>query len=78
MGAVESKAKKTMYVHLKNNSPMVIAGLWEHWKFPEVEVVESCIILTTNSNKLIAPLHKRMSVVLHPVEIIFDLTGELV
>jgi putative SOS response-associated peptidase YedK len=64
----EEKAKKPLYVHLKDESPMVFAGLWEHWKSPEGEIIESCTILTTSSNKLIEPLHDRMPVILHPQE----------
>ena len=41
---------------------MVYAGLWESWKSPEGEVVESCSILTTEANSLIAAIHDRMPV----------------
>jgi putative SOS response-associated peptidase YedK len=64
----EEKAKIPFYVHLKDGSPMGFAGLWESWKSPEDEKVESCTILTTSSNKLIEPLHDRMPVILHPEE----------
>jgi len=47
---------------------MVFAGLWETWKSSEGEVVESCTILTTASNRLVEPLHDRMPVILHPYE----------
>ena len=47
---------------------MVFAGLWETWKSAEGEVMESCTILTTASNRLVAPLHERMPVVLSPDE----------
>ena len=40
------------------------AGLWDTWKSPEGEVVESCTILTTTPNEFIAPIHNRMPVVL--------------
>jgi putative SOS response-associated peptidase YedK len=58
-------AKEPLYVRLKGGSPMVFAGLWESWKSPEVELIESCAILTTSSNKLIERLHDRMPVILH-------------
>lgn len=64
----EGKTRKPLYVRMKDSSPMVFAGLWESWKSPEKEVVESCTILTTTSNSLIAPLHERMPVILHPQE----------
>jgi len=47
---------------------MVFAGLWETWKSAEGTVVESCTILTTASNRLVAPLHDRMPVILSPDE----------
>ena len=64
----EGKEKQPWYIHLKDGSPMVFAGLWETWKSAEGEVVESCTILTTASNRLVAPLHDRMPVILHPDE----------
>ena len=64
----EGKVKKPLYVRLKDSSPMIFAGLWESWKSPEGEVIESCTILTTASNELIESLHERMPVILHPQE----------
>lgn len=65
------KEKHPLFIHLKNDLPMVFAGIWEHWKSPEGENIETCSILTTASNKLIEPIHDRMPVILHPQE--FDL-----
>lgn len=64
----EGSAKKPRYVHMKNGSPMVLAGLWESWKSPEKEIIESCAIITTTANSLVAPFHDRMPVILHPQE----------
>ena len=64
----EESRKVPLYVHLKDSSPMCFAGLWDHWKSSEGETIESCTILTTSSNKLIAPLHDRMPVILHREE----------
>jgi len=64
----EDKTKRPLYVRLKDGSPMCFAGIWEHWKSPEGEIIESCSILTTKSNKLIEPLHDRMPVILHREE----------
>ena len=63
-----TEGKKPWYVRLKDRSPMVFAGLWDTWKSPEGEVVESCTILITASNRLVEPLHDRMPVILHPDE----------
>ena len=63
----EGKAKQLWLIRLKDGAPMVFAGLWETWKSPEGEVV-SFTILTTAANGLVAPLHDRMPVILHPDE----------
>lgn len=47
---------------------MMLAAIWESWKSPEGGTIESCSILTTTSNELVAPLHDRMPVILHPAE----------
>jgi putative SOS response-associated peptidase YedK len=39
------------------------AGLWDSWKDPHGEIVESCTILTTTPNELVARLHDRMPVI---------------
>jgi putative SOS response-associated peptidase YedK len=62
------KDKQPWLIRLKNGAPMVFAGLWETWKSAEGTVIESCTILTTASNRLVAPLHDRMAVILSPDE----------
>lgn len=42
------------------------AGLWDRWRSPQGEVIESCTILTTSSNSLVAEIHDRMPVILKP------------
>jgi putative SOS response-associated peptidase YedK len=64
-----SGKKHPLYVKLKSNDLMMFAGLWDHWKSPEGEVIESCTILTTTTNDLIKPLHDRMPVILEPKDI---------
>ena len=56
------------YIHMADNSPMSLAGIWEHWKSSEGEDVETFSILTTAANSLIQPLHDRMPVILQPTD----------
>jgi putative SOS response-associated peptidase YedK len=42
------------------------AGLWDRWKSPQGDVGESCTILTTTPNALLADIHDRMPVILNP------------
>ena len=64
----EGKLKLPYSLQVKGGSPMVFAGLWESWKGPEGETVESCTILTTAANPLVQVIHERMPVILHPGE----------
>lgn len=66
---------KTPYRILLKNSPCFsMAGIWEQWKNNDGEVIRSFAILTTQANRLIAPLHDRMPVILHREEERFWLT----
>ncbi|MBJ6749904.1 SOS response-associated peptidase [Geomonas anaerohicana] len=64
----EGKEKLPHYIRIRDGLPMLFAGLWESWKSPEGEVVESFTILTTAANKLLESIHERMPVILHPDE----------
>jgi len=43
-----------------------LAGLWDQWESPEGEIIESCTILTTGPNSLVADMHDRMPVIVPP------------
>lgn len=51
---------------LADDSVFALAGLWERWKSPQGEIVESCAILTTSANELMRDVHDRMPVILPP------------
>ena len=60
----EGKQRVPMYFCQKSGEPMAFAGLWENWQSPEGELIQSCAILTTAANELMAPVHHRMPVIL--------------
>lgn len=60
------KKKQPYYIRMAEQTPMCLAGLWESWKAPDGSELESFTILTTAANKLVAPIHNRMPVILHP------------
>jgi putative SOS response-associated peptidase YedK len=62
------KEKIPHYIHLRDGEIMSLAGLWEKWKSPEGEFIETCTILTTAANSLIKKIHDRMPVILHRAE----------
>ncbi|SHJ64051.1 Putative SOS response-associated peptidase YedK [Malonomonas rubra DSM 5091] len=58
--------KKKIPFHIRkiDSSLFTVAGLWECWTDKASgEVVESCALLTTDSNSLLTPIHHRMPVI---------------
>lgn len=66
----EDDHKQPYYIRLLNSSIMGFAGIWERWKTEDGDgiEIETCCILTTNSNDLMEPIHSRMPVILPPEE----------
>lgn len=61
----QGSAKQPYFITFRDGRPFAFAGLWERWS-GEGEAVESCTILTTTPNEVVAPLHHRMPVILPP------------
>jgi putative SOS response-associated peptidase YedK len=57
--------KQPFYIHPRDEELFSFAGLWETWHDPEGEIVESCVIITTEANELMQPIHDRMPVILN-------------
>lgn len=51
---------------LADDALFAFAGLWEQWRSPQGQAVESCTILTTAPNELVRDVHDRMPVILAP------------
>ncbi|MGI2327908.1 SOS response-associated peptidase [Planococcus sp. YIM B11945] len=60
--------KIPMRIKMKSGEPFAFAALWESWKSPEGETINSCSILTTKPNRLMATIHDRMPVILSKEE----------
>jgi putative SOS response-associated peptidase YedK len=61
---IGTKQKQPYNFGLTDDSVFAFAGLWERWRNPANEVVETCTILTTKANPLVADVHDRMPVIL--------------
>ena len=60
--------KQPMFIHRPDHAPFAIAGLWERWTSPDGSLIESCTLLTTSPNAMMANLHNRMPVILDPAD----------
>ena len=61
----EDKSKRPFAIHLRDNSIMSVAGVWERWqRGDEAEAVHSFSIVTTRANTFMADIHDRMPVIL--------------
>ena len=57
--------KQPYHIGMQNDQLFAFAGLWEYWKGADDSVIESCTIITTEANQLLADLHDRMPVILY-------------
>ena len=58
--------KQPHHIRFADRRAFAFAGLWERWSPSDGDPIESCTILTTRSNAVIASLHDRMPVILSP------------
>ncbi|MCU0232434.1 MAG: SOS response-associated peptidase [Thermoanaerobaculales bacterium] len=58
-------AKQAHFIHFRDARVFAFAALWERWSGVSPPL-ESCTLLTTTPNELVAELHDRMPVILPP------------
>ena len=63
-----SAGKQPMHIGLPDGRPFGMAGLYERWRSPGDEVVDSCTIITTRASDALRPIHDRMPVIVAEAE----------
>jgi putative SOS response-associated peptidase YedK len=58
--------KQPFYFTPSDDALIAFAGVWEQWRAPDGSLIESCTILTTKANEVVAPIHDRMPVIVPP------------
>ena len=62
---LDGGGKQAYYLSRAGGEPFAIAGLWDRWRDDASGmVIESCAVITTTPNRLLAPIHDRMPVML--------------
>jgi putative SOS response-associated peptidase YedK len=63
----EQKAKQPFAIAMKDGNPFGIGSIWENWKEPASgEWIRTFAVITTDANELVAEIHDRMPLILHP------------
>ncbi len=62
----EGGGRRPYFVRPRARGPIAFAGLWDSWMGPNGEEMVSACIVTTAANRILAPLHDRMPVVVSP------------
>ena len=57
--------KQPFYIKMKDDKTFAFAGIFDRWIFKD-EIIDSCSIITTVANNLMAEIHDRMPVILTP------------
>lgn len=66
-GGTRSRPRKQpYYIRRLDERVFAFAGLWDRWRAPGGETIESYAILTTEPNERVRPLHNRMPVIVAP------------
>ena len=52
--------KRPHFIHPGDEPLLALAGLWERWRTPSGDKLETCVIVTTDANAQLAKVHDRM------------------
>jgi putative SOS response-associated peptidase YedK len=58
--------KRVFAITTVEPGPFAFAGIWDAWKRPDGTYLETFAIVTTEPNELVAQIHDRLALILHP------------
>ena len=61
----QARGRQAFHIHRKDGRPLGLAAIWEPAGTGEAA---SCVILTTEPNELLRPIHDRMPVIVDPAD----------
>jgi putative SOS response-associated peptidase YedK len=64
--ALTAKTKQPYAFMLRSGESFAFGGVWDAWKEPSDDWLQSVAIVTTEPNELTATVHNRMPVILKP------------
>ena len=66
LGVRTGKVKKPYCFEVNDGELFAFAGIWDHWRDQNSNIVATCSILTTSPNAVTSAVHDRMPVILDP------------
>lgn len=63
-----SSRRQPYFIRASAEPLLALAGLWERWRTPTGETLETCVVVTTDANAALAPFHDRMPVLVAPAD----------
>src|SRR5436190_24329838 len=66
-GRRTGREKRPYHFQLRDEGPLMFAGIWDTWR-TRTETITTCAIITTPANALVGELHDRMPAIL-PLEV---------
>jgi putative SOS response-associated peptidase YedK len=58
--------RRVFAITLTEPGPFAFAGIWDSWKRPDGTRLETFALVTTEPNELVAQIHDRLALILHP------------
>ena len=58
--------KRVFAITTVEPGPFAFAGIWDSWKRPDGTRLETFALVTTEPNELVAQIHDRLALILHP------------
>jgi putative SOS response-associated peptidase YedK len=56
------------FIKPQEDGPIAFAGIWDSWKMPSGEIMETVAIITTQANEALQSIHHRMPVVVSQID----------
>jgi len=60
------KPKTPYFIAPAAGGVFAFAGVWQAWRQPDGQLIETCAIVTCPANEMLSPIHHRMPVVIAP------------
>jgi putative SOS response-associated peptidase YedK len=64
--AASGGKKRPHFISASVDPLLALAGLWERWRTPTGEILETCVIVTTAATTALASVHDRMPLLVPP------------